>query len=70
MIGLKTTTLTHPPPPQHITPHPLQCSDRLTELRRAITEAQKDAKTKSFPSAFVTFNKRAAQVCVCVFGHV
>ena len=40
------------------------CSDRLTELRRAIEEEQEAAHAgdKVYPAAFVTFNRRTSQV--------
>lgn len=40
------------------------CSDRMTELRRAIHEEQEAALKPDhvYPAAFVTFHKRTSQV--------
>lgn len=37
-------------------------SDRLTQLKTEITAAQEQAKTQVWPTAFVTFSRRTAQV--------
>lgn len=37
-------------------------TDRLTYLREEITKAQGEAKEKVYPTAFITFNRRTAQV--------
>lgn len=48
----------------HATPCLCACSDRLTELRRAIKEAQEEALEPGhvFPAAFATFRNRTSQV--------
>lgn len=54
----------HASPRHHMPEHaPCPCRDRLTELRRAILEAQEEALEpgRVFPAAFATFRNRTSQ---------
>lgn len=42
--------------------------DYLTHLEEEIKKARKEAKKKVYPTAFITFNRRTAQVCERCLG--